>query len=428
MKVRIPPNGLQRRRANRVAVGGRRHVHRAAHGRRLASLGVHPAPIRQSQVVHPLRGLAVVLQPALDNLHPVQVRAQGILQGLHHEAGRHILLPRGKIAAHGHPVGVTCRDPIGPFEIRGLKVPAAKEAQAQARPGAGVGLLAGEGSEDGLAGVGLGPDGRVSRSGQFPFQLHDVGNVDERLQGPLGARLMPAKLAPKVVFISRRDAGVGVGAADEAELVGVDTNVLQQRQPCSERRAGVFGGEHRILMGATRAESGETVPGFIVGKLIVWRHVGMGLAVALELGHFQQGLPACPQPCVVRRDGLAVGVGEGEHQPSAYVAVMGDGQRPAASAGLVVGQKPPQLPGPVAIEGTEGHHLSGSLRAVLEDDDAVHVAAAPARRPLITNQGGESTRLVVALRLLGDDLPYRLVVGRVLQQVLAAAQRFAELH
>ena len=36
--------------------------------------------------------------------------------------------------------------------------------------------------------------------------------------------------------------------------------------------------------------------------------------------------------------------------------------------------------------------------------------------------------MVVALRLLGDDRPDRFVVGGALQQVLAVAQRVAELH
>ena len=65
--------------------------------------------------------------------------------------------------------------------------------------------------------------------------------------------------------------------------------------------------------------------------------------------------------------------------PALTLLLWGMASARPARAGLVVRQKLPQLPRPVAIEGTEGHHLPDPLDAVLKDDDAVHVAAAPAR-------------------------------------------------
>ena len=89
-----------------------------------------------------------------------------------------------------------------------------------------------------------------------------------------------------------------VGAADQSELVRIDAELGFQLEAVLERRARVFELEHLGLFRFAEIEI-ALVPALEVGELIVGREERMGLAVAFDLRHFVERLPA----------GAAVGVG-----------------------------------------------------------------------------------------------------------------------
>jgi hypothetical protein len=74
-------------------VGPRRvlHVYRAADGCLAAAVHIDLASARHSHVVDALQQLAVLVDPALDNLNTFEVRADGVLQRGGNERGRFAL-------------------------------------------------------------------------------------------------------------------------------------------------------------------------------------------------------------------------------------------------------------------------------------------------------------------------------------------------
>ncbi len=100
---------------------------------------------------------------------------------------------------------------------------------------------------------------------------------------------------------------------------------------------------------------------------------------------------------------------------------MRDRQRPAASARLVGCQVGPECLGVVAVIGRERQHLPRALRPVAEDDVAVQVVAARARRPFEADEGGEDAGIVIALGIGDHRLPDRGGHIGTADLVLAAA-------
>ena len=102
-----------------------------------------------------------------------------------------------------------------------------------------------------------------------------------------GRRSCPKKLSSSTA--ARR--GVRVGAADQAELVGIDAELLFQLQTILQRRAGVLEFQHFRLLQLGQIQV-ALVPTFEVGEFIVGRQEGVRLAVALDLRRFIEWLPA----------------------------------------------------------------------------------------------------------------------------------------
>jgi hypothetical protein len=117
--------------------------------------GIHLAAVRARDVEHLLARLAA-LEPALDDLQPLQRRAVRVADRPGHEARSAV---RGlELAAHRNADGVGVPDGVSAAEKRGLEARAREEAHPDARPGGREGLLAAQRVEDRLARVLLGPD------------------------------------------------------------------------------------------------------------------------------------------------------------------------------------------------------------------------------------------------------------------------------
>ena len=82
-----------------------------------------------------------------------------------------------------------------------------------------------------------------------------------------------------------------VRAAHHAELERIHAELLLILKSDLKRAPGIFGREHRILL---RFQAGDVrlVPGSIIGKLVIGRELRVGFAIALNLSHLVDGLPA----------------------------------------------------------------------------------------------------------------------------------------
>ena len=106
-------------------------------------------------------------------------------------------------------------------------------------------------------------------------------------------RLDAGVLAEEVVLLGRRQAGMRVGAADEAELERVDAELLLQLQAFLQRPPRIFPLDHAGLL----RHAGEIglIPFLELGELVGGRERGMRLAVTLDLGDLVHRLPARPR-------------------------------------------------------------------------------------------------------------------------------------
>ena len=156
-----------------------------------------------------------------------------------------------------------------------------------------------------------------------------------------------------------------VGAAHEAELERVHAELRLELQAAQQPGAQVVGRHHlgreRLVLEREVAvlPSGDTQ---VAGELVVGRERRVRLAVALRLHHLLQDLPTGAALGVVLRQRVAAEVHELEHPAVRQVAVLRDGEEPAA-----------------------GH-----------------------RRPLVADHRGEAARLVEPLRGSGVLLPHGL--------------------
>ena len=220
---------------------------------------------------------------------------------------------------------------------------------------------------------------------------------------------------------------MGVGAADQPELERVDAQVGAELQPALKAGSRVLAflerahalGAPRLpaagMLARLRGSPGPTAPGLEVRELVGGGEHGVGLTVALDLGHLVEGLPTLPGAGVGGGQWFVLEVGEPEHLAVAHVAVVGDRQHLAAGRLLVAGQEAPQVFRVPAVVGAEGDDRSGFRGVVAEDDDPVEVAeglpVGADRRPLVAGESGEAARLVVLVSQGGDPLPHSLPVG-----------------
>ena len=121
-----------------------------------------------------------------------------------------------------------------------------------------------------------------------------------------------------------------VGAADETELVRIDAELGFQLEAVFERRARVFELEHLGLLRFAEIEI-AFVPALEVGELIVGREERMGFAVAFDLRHFVERLPARAAVGVRAVDSVAgERLDDRKHAPVAEIAVVREREHFAA--------------------------------------------------------------------------------------------------
>ena len=216
-------------------------------------------------------------------------------------------------------------------------VPTAEEAHPDAGAGGGIDFAPPHGVEQRRPGVLRCPDRRIARGDDVPVlpqaPRHDVHNA-------LSARLGFGKLAEEVVLLRGGEAVVAVGAADQADLEGIDAQFRLVGEPQLEGAAAVLVLQHPVFLGCAAADV-VPIPVLEIGKFVVRRQERMRLAIALDLGDFVNRLPTGAETRVLRANRLAIHGLRREHHAVGQVAVVRHGEDLAASLLLVAGQRLP---------------------------------------------------------------------------------------
>ena len=243
--MRVAPYRGEGGRADGVGVGRRLDIHRAAYWRAAAAVGVDGAAIGHGDVMDALLDLPGRGHLELDHLDAVEVCAERVAPRCNHEGrGRIRRAGASDLAAHRHTLRVADGRQVRRLGILGGKVEAAEEANGHAWPGGGVRLPPDQGIEDIRARVLPRPHPDVTRGHQRPGRhlrrqqgVHQAADHPSarrverhpRLIRPARTGLADGELAPEVVVVCRSEAGVGVGAADQAEPKGVAAQLLFNR-------------------------------------------------------------------------------------------------------------------------------------------------------------------------------------------------------
>ena len=206
-----------------------------------------------------------------------------------------------------------------------------------------------------------------------------------------------------------------IGAADQAELVGVHAELGFHLEAVLERRPGVLEFQHLRLLDFGEVEV-ALVPALEVRELIVGRQERMRLAVALDLRGFVERLPAHAVLGIFTVDPPAgEQLDDREHAAVAQIAVVRE--REDFGAGLFFGHRHP-LPQVARIGAAERRQRrvrldqAGFGAAVAPDDIAMKVVAAGIRGPLVADEGGETAGLVRLVRRLDRLAPGAAIGGR----------------
>ena len=188
--------------------------------------------------------LALGIDPALHDLNAVEVAAVGVLQ-CGHEEGRRLAVRCGaQVAPHRHALGIARLGRHPGLRVGIGEIPPAEEAHGDARAGGRIGFLALQRVPDRLAGVFGRPDPGVTCGGHLPTDDVDLRRGDHRVLPAVRVRLDARVLAEKVVLLGCREAGMRVGAADEAELERVDAKFCLKFQPFLQRAPRILAFDH----------------------------------------------------------------------------------------------------------------------------------------------------------------------------------------
>ena len=153
------------------------------------------------------------------------------------------------------------------------------------------------------------------------------------------ARLGGRGLAEEILLLDRGEAGMRIGAADQAELVGVHPELGFHLEAVPERRPRVFEFQHLGLLDFGQIEV-ALVPALEVRELVVRRQERMRLAIALDLRGLVERLPAHAVLGIFAVDPLAgERLDDREHAPVAQIAVVRE--REDFGAGLFFGRGHP---------------------------------------------------------------------------------------
>ena len=199
-----------------------------------------------------------------------------------------------------------------------------------------------------------------------------------------------------------------IGAADQAELVGIHPEFGFHLEAVLERRTGVLELQHLRLLQLGQVEV-ALVPALEVREFVVGRKKRMGLAIAFDLRGFVKRLPAHTVLGIFAVDPLAVErFDDRKHPAVAQIAVVR--QRENFGAGFFLDHRHP-LP-EIARIGTAERRQRGErldearLGAVVAPDDvAMKIVAASVRGPLIADEGRETARLIGLFRRLDRFAP-----------------------
>src|SRR5688572_26912603 len=139
----------------------------------------------------------------------------------------------------------------------------------------------------------------------------------------------------------------------------------------------------------------------------------MRFAIALDLRRLVKPLPASAVLSVFTVDRLTgERLDRRKHPPITEVAILGDGELPAAGFFLIGLHPFPEITRIVAAGrflGDERLDLAGLVSVVAEDDVTVQVVAAGVGGPFIADKGGEAPRIIRLLRGLDRFAPRRAV-------------------
>ena len=197
-----------------------------------------------------------------------------------------------QVAAHRHALGVADRGGLAVIGVAAAQNPSRRRS---ARPGASRwwrrSPCAASRPRSSRACFPR-PHGGVAGGADLPVHDFHAGLrvVHEGRGHAMRAGLLRRGLAEEIVLLERGEAGVRVGAADEAELVGVRAELLLELEAVLQRRAGIFEFEHLLRLRHAAVEV-ALVPDLVVGELVVRREEGMRLAVALHLRRLVEPLP-----------------------------------------------------------------------------------------------------------------------------------------
>ena len=242
IEIGIGPDGAELGGADGVCPGGNGEVHGIADGRLAAAFAVDLAAAGNGDIVDAFPGLAVCVEPALDDLDAVEVGSFGVAQGVDEEAGGFAFGSVCEVAAHGHSLAVADLGKVAALSVFRLEVEAAEEADAHARAGGGVDLAALHGIEEGPAGVGLGPDGGQAAGDVAPAAVGDVEFLVllGEVVGAFGVRFVGRELAEEIVVVGGGEAGVGVAGSDKSELEGVGSELLLEFESALQTGARAY--------------------------------------------------------------------------------------------------------------------------------------------------------------------------------------------
>ena len=293
------------------------------------------AVVGQGHIKHPLVKVTLFITPAFNDLQSIQMGAVRILDRTDEERGCRAWRRVGQIAAHGDPLCVPDIREIRTFRVIFSKFPSPEKAQENPWPGRGISLFSPHAVEDSFPRVLPGPDGDIACSTCLPSW--------PRCKHAFGAGFIPGKLAPEVVFRCCGQGRVGIRAPNHAEFEWVAAMLLLLLQPKLEGGTGVFELDLVNRTAGIGRSATPAVPGFKVCERVIRRKQRMGLAVPLDLRHFQQRLPAGPSANVSDIKRFPERVLELKHHARGQVAVVGNGQNRSACAFLICLEKRPEV-------------------------------------------------------------------------------------
>ena len=215
-------------------------------------------------------------------------------------------------------------------------------------------------------------------------------------------------LAEEIVLLDRREPGMRIGTADQAELVGIYAEFGFHLEAVLECRTDILEFQHLRLLHLGQIEV-TLVPAFEIRKFVVGRKKWMGLAIALDLRGFVKRLPARAVLRIFAVDPLAIEqLDDRKHPAVAQIAVVR--QRENFRAGFFLNHRHP-FPEIARIWTAERRQRGerfdeASLCSVVAPDDiAMKVVAASVRGPLIADESSEAARFIGFFRRLDRFAP-----------------------